>query len=76
MSEEQTIDGINEFHDYAAAVKRLSEMANAPAGTIDQAEFEMTLALVNEWQEAHPTEAGLPEQGRPSGNLRTDRHSC
>lgn len=63
MSEEQTIDGINEFHDYAAAVKRLSEMANAPAGTVDQAEFEMTLALVNEWQEATPPKLGSLSNG-------------
>ncbi|AOG06649.1 hypothetical protein [Bosea sp. RAC05] len=52
-----TAEPTDPHHDYLAAVRRLSEMAAAPPGTVDQLEFDMLLAVVEAWRQQHADEA-------------------
>lgn len=56
MTDEPVPVVIQSLDEYEAAVKRLSKMAEAPAGTVDEIEVEMLRAQIEAWQEAQGVE--------------------
>ena len=46
--------------EFEVAIRRLRELGDAPAGTVDATEMEALLLVINAWQDAHPETA--PEQ--------------